>query len=190
MKRSQERNSKTLEGLTDGHRSLSVDLNKVLSSHHYTEQEFKHIRSSVMDLKEEVRSLKRSVGRLDQSSTLTARTGLGSSRVQGSHRTRQAGEPHPETLDRDSDPELSPSPSPSPSLGDISSDDLSSLLDLHSQARRTAESKFATGLSSELEGSDIGETGSDLEDDGDVASFASHLDELSDSPCELNLSDL
>ncbi|KAK6484381.1 stress response protein NST1 isoform X1 [Huso huso] len=195
MKRSQERNSKTLEGLTDGYRSHSVDLNKVLSSHHYTEQEFKHIRSTVMDLKEEVRSLKRSVGRLDQSSMLTTRTaslppaGLSSSRVQGSHRTRRAAEPHPETLDRDSDLELSPSPSPSPSpsLGDISSDDLSSLPDLHSRAPCTAESKYATGLSSELEGSDIGETGSDLEDDGDVASFAAHLDELSDSPCELNL---
>ncbi|KAK1165115.1 stress response protein NST1 isoform X2 [Acipenser oxyrinchus oxyrinchus] len=177
MKRSQERNSKTLEGLTHGYRSHSVDLNKVLSSHHYTEQEFKHIRSSVMDLKEEVRSLKQSVGRLDQSSTLTARTGLSSSRVQGSHRTRRAGEPHPEQLDRDSDLELSPSPSPS--LGDISSDDLSSLPDLHSRARRTAESKYATGVSSELEGSDIGETESDLEDDSDVASFAVHPDKLS-----------
>ncbi|KAK6484529.1 stress response protein NST1 isoform X1 [Huso huso] len=194
MKRSQERNSKTLEGLTDGYRSHSVDLNKVLSNHHYTEQEFKHIRSSVMDLKEEVRSLKRSVGRLDQSSTLTARTaslppaGLSSSRVQGSHRTRRAGEPHSEQLNWDSELELSPSPSPS--LGDISSDDLSSLPDLHSRARRTAESKYATGLNSELEGSDIGETGSDLKDDSDVASFAAHPDELSDSPCELNLSDL
>ncbi|XP_041126227.1 sarcolemmal membrane-associated protein-like isoform X2 [Polyodon spathula] len=186
MKRSLERNSKTLEGLTDGHRSHSVDLSKVLSNHHYTEQEFKHIRSSVMDLKEEVRSLKRSVGRLDQSSTLTARTGLCSSRVQGSHRTRRAGEPHPEPLDQDSDLELSPSPS----LGDISSDDLSSLPDLHSRTRCTAESKYATGLSSELEGSDSSETGSDLRDDGDVASFAANLDELSDSPCELNLSDL
>ncbi|RXM99267.1 hypothetical protein EOD39_11866 [Acipenser ruthenus] len=49
------------------------------------------------------------------------------------------------------------------------------------------KSKYATGLNSELEGSDIGETGSDLEDDSDVASFAAHPDELSDSPCELNL---
>ncbi|XP_041132965.1 stress response protein NST1-like isoform X2 [Polyodon spathula] len=188
MKQSQERNSKTLEGLTDGYRSHSVDLSKVLSNHHYTEQEFKHISSSVMDLKEEVRSLKLSVGRLDQSSTLTARTGLRSSHVQGSHRTRQAGEPHPEPLDQDSDLELSLSPCPS--LGDISSDDLSSLPDLHSRKRRTAESKYAPGLSSELEGSDISETGSDLGDDGDVASFSADLNELSDSPCELNLSDL
>ncbi|XP_041863277.1 uncharacterized protein LOC121653696 isoform X2 [Melanotaenia boesemani] len=149
-RRQYERSCKTLEELTDRYRTHSTDLIKTISQYSHTQQEVRQIRTTVSELKEEVRSL--ILGRHEPAPLPTVHTS-GASPLPA---------PHSQTRgDRaDSDSEDF---SPTPSLAEISSDDLSWVDDgdpgLH-EAQRARPRVRSTP-------SDSAGPGSDLEDDGD-----------------------
>ncbi|KAM6921148.1 uncharacterized protein FYW49_006930 [Xenentodon cancila] len=121
-RRQYERSCKTLEELTESYRVHSTDLIKTVSDFSHTQQEVRQIRSTVSELKDEVRSL--ILRRREPAPLLTAHTS-GSSPVPAPHRqsrrvkNKRAQEPESN----------SEGFSPTPSLAEISSDDLSWLDD-------------------------------------------------------------
>ncbi|XP_047443042.1 coiled-coil domain-containing protein 102A [Mugil cephalus] len=148
-KRQYERSCKLLEELTGSYRTHSTDLTKALSQYSHTQQEVHQIRTTVSELKDEVRSL---ILRERQSAPLQSAQTSGASPLPHSHsrgvRVKEA----------DSDLEDF---SPTPSLAEVSSDDLSWLDDrdpaLHQKPR--------VRLSVQSRRSDFAGPGSDLEDD-------------------------
>uniref|UniRef100_UPI003AB0694D uncharacterized protein n=1 Tax=Centroberyx gerrardi TaxID=166262 RepID=UPI003AB0694D len=56
-RRQYERSCKTLEELTDSYRTHSFDLAKTVSQYTHTQQEVRQIRTTVSELKDEVRNL-------------------------------------------------------------------------------------------------------------------------------------
>ncbi|XP_054458910.1 dynactin subunit 1 [Anoplopoma fimbria] len=150
-RRQYERSCKTLEQLTDSYRTHSSDLTKTLSQYSHTQQEVRQIRTSVSDLKEEVRRL---VLKESQPSPLLSAHTSGASPLPlpASHsRGVRVEEPDSDSEDF----------SPTPSLAEVSSDDLSWLDDkdhaLHQKPR--------VRLSVQSRRSDFAGPGSDLEDD-------------------------
>ncbi|XP_078115502.1 uncharacterized protein LOC144523655 [Sander vitreus] len=148
-RRQYEHSCKTLEELTDSYRTHSTDLAKTVSQYSHTQQEVRQIRTTVSELKEEVRRL---VLKECQPTPLQSAHTSGASPLPGSH-SRGA---RVEEADSDSEDF-----SPTPSLAEVSSDDLSWLEDpaLHQKPR--------VRLSVQSRRSDFAGPGSDLEDDDD-----------------------
>nr|XP_015212188.1 PREDICTED: RNA-binding protein 25-like [Lepisosteus oculatus] len=178
MRRQYERNTKMLESLADSYRGHAEDLTRTLSQQQSAHHDLHSLRSCVSELKDEMRGLR-----------------LADSQPMSSHGTRRAGDcvsgrQHQQSresggsdlLEEDSEGELSPSLS----LGDVSSEDLSLL----SETPAPPQPRTGTRPHHLLEGSDNGEAGSGLDEEEEVLSIEEDLGELSDSPPELNLSDL
>ncbi|XP_039666688.1 general vesicular transport factor p115 isoform X1 [Perca fluviatilis] len=150
-RRQYEHSCKTLEELTDSYRTHSTDLAKTISQYSHTQQEVRQIRTTVSELKEEVRRL---VLKECQPTPLQSAHTSGASPLPlpGSH-SRGA---RVEQADSDSEDF-----SPTPSLAEVSSDDLSWLEDpaLHQKPR--------VRLSVQSRRSNFASPGSDLEDDND-----------------------
>ncbi|XP_074492024.1 uncharacterized protein LOC141768039 [Sebastes fasciatus] len=152
-RRQYEHSCKTLEELTDSYRSHSTDLAKTVSQYSHTQQEVRQIRTTVSELKEEVRRLI-----LKECQPLP----LLSAHTSGASPLPLPGSPsrgvRVEEADSDSEDF-----SPTPSLAEVSSDDLSWLDDkdpaLHQKPR--------VRLSVQSRRSDFAGPGSDLEDDDD-----------------------
>ncbi|TDH08347.1 hypothetical protein EPR50_G00096530 [Perca flavescens] len=157
-RRQYEHSCKTLEELTDSYRTHSTDLAKTVSEYSHTQQEVRQIRTTVSELKEEVRRLVLK----EWASPLP---------LPGSH-SRGA---RVEEADSDSEDF-----SPTPSLAEVSSDDLSWLEDpgqLGEKGEREGEDmqeivtalhqKPRVRLSVQSRRSNFASPGSDLEDDDD-----------------------
>ncbi|XP_034737388.1 uncharacterized protein LOC117950439 [Etheostoma cragini] len=148
-RRQYEHSCKTLEELTDSYRTHSTDLAKTVSQYSHTQQEVRQIRTTVSELKEEVRRL---LLKECQPTPLQSAHTSGASLLPGSH-SRGA-----RVDEADSDSEDF---SPTPSLAEVSSDDLSWLEDpAHHQKPRVR-------LSVQSRRSDFAGSGSDLEEEDD-----------------------
>ncbi|XP_042340165.1 histone-lysine N-methyltransferase, H3 lysine-79 specific [Plectropomus leopardus] len=150
-RRQYEHSCKTLEGLTDSYRTHSTDLAKTVSQYAQTQQEVRQIRTTVSELKEEVRRL---ILREHQPKPLLSAHSSGASPLPlpGSHSRGVKAE--------DSDSEDF---SPTPSLAEVSSDDLSWLDDKDPAFHQ----KPRVRLSVQSRRSNFSGPGSDLEDDDD-----------------------
>ncbi|KAA8589288.1 hypothetical protein FQN60_012653 [Etheostoma spectabile] len=153
----------TLEELTDSYRTHSTDLAKTVSQYSHTKEEVRQIRTTVSELKEEVRRLL-----LKEWASLLPVSHSRGARVE----------------EADSDSEDF---SPTPSLAEVSSDDLSWLEDpAHHQKPRVR-------LSVQSRRSDFAGSGSDLEEeDGNEGDGDDLLDEdlNPDFGSDLSLNDL
>uniref|UniRef100_A0A8P4KAU1 Epidermal growth factor receptor pathway substrate 15 n=1 Tax=Dicentrarchus labrax TaxID=13489 RepID=A0A8P4KAU1_DICLA len=152
-RRQYEHSCKTLEELTDSYRTHSTDLAKTLSKYSHTQEEVRQIRTTVSELKEEVRRL--ILREREPTPLLSAHTsGPAPLPLRHSHSRGVRVE------EADSDSEDF---SPTPSLAEVSSDDLSWLDDkepaLHQKPR--------VRLSVQSRRSDFAGPGSDLEEDDD-----------------------
>ncbi|XP_061593818.1 trichohyalin isoform X1 [Cololabis saira] len=160
-RRQYERSCKTLEQLTDSYRVHSTDLIKTVSDFSHTQQEVRQIRSTVSELKDEVRSL--IIRGREQTPLLSAHTS-GPSPVAAPHRqSRRVRVQDPESDSEDF--------SPTPSLAEISSDDLSWVDDNGPELRVSGPGEFAV-------------PGSDVEDDDNDG------DDLLDDDSDLSFNDL
>ncbi|XP_010870196.2 uncharacterized protein LOC105011680 isoform X1 [Esox lucius] len=170
-RRQYERSCKTLEELTESYRNHSFELAKTVSQYSHTVQEIRHIRATVSELKDEVRSL---ILRQRQH-TPTVTPCMAELAAISLHREFKGQREKPES---DSDDF-----SPTPSLAEISSDDLSWLDDKDrvSRVRQNTSSKV----------NDLKESGSGLDDDDDDDGLdEDNLGLGSDSPSGLSLNDL
>ncbi|KAM6939328.1 uncharacterized protein PEZ65_005404 [Lycodopsis pacificus] len=152
-RRRYEHSCKTLEELTDSYRTHSTDLSKTLSQYSHTQQEVRLIRTTVSDLKEEVRRLL--LKERQPSSLLSAHTSGASPLPLPAGLSRGV---RAEEADSDSEDF-----SPTPSLAEVSSDDLSWLDDKDPAPHQ----KPRVRLSVQSRRSDFAGPGSDLEDDDD-----------------------
>ncbi|XP_068558489.1 general vesicular transport factor p115 [Cebidichthys violaceus] len=150
-RRRYEHSCKTLEELTDSYRTHSTDLSKTFSQYSHTQQEVRQIRTTVSDLKEE---MKRLVLKERQPSPLLSAHTSGASPLPTSRSRGVRAE------EADSDSEDF---SPTPSLAEVSSDDLSWLDDKDPAPHQ----KPRVRLSIQSRRSDFAGPGSDLEDDDD-----------------------
>uniref|UniRef100_UPI00398F1D69 coiled-coil domain-containing protein 159-like n=1 Tax=Pristiophorus japonicus TaxID=55135 RepID=UPI00398F1D69 len=167
LKRSQEKNSKILKELMNTHQSLILESSRSVHEWEFAEQELTHIRSTVAGLKEQLRNI-----HLADNQTSTP------SKPDTKKQYRKK-KPKTQSLN-DSDSNLSCTLS----LVDISSDDdFSSLQDLDLDPPSQTGAKCSSALCME---ESEGETRTNYSDE-DVSV---DLEELSDSPPELNLSDL
>ncbi|XP_069498475.1 cingulin-like isoform X2 [Ambystoma mexicanum] len=177
-RRGHDRNSKMLEELLDNYQRNSMDLNRAKAESQETQLELQHIKTTISNIKDEMRklhaqsSLPRPAARKERSRR--AKTHLSKTSTERKKSTGSSSE------DDDSAPELS--------LGDISSEDISSVLDFgmgigkHDFQRTTrTNADLDTGGRQELD-SDL-----DAYDGGDLSNG---LEELSDGAPELNFSDL
>ncbi|XP_039896145.1 centrosomal protein of 128 kDa isoform X1 [Simochromis diagramma] len=173
-----EHSCKTLEELTDSYRIHNTDLTKTVLQYSHTQQEVRQIRSTVSELKDEVRSLV--LRGCEPTSPLPSAHTSRASPLPLSHSHKRVVKV--EEADSDSE-DLSLTPS----LAEISSDDLSWLEDpaLHQKPRarlsiQSRRSDFA-GPGSDVDGDDNDDNDGDddLEDDvnADLGSDLS-LDEL------------
>ncbi|XP_032380986.1 uncharacterized protein LOC116695053 [Etheostoma spectabile] len=174
-RRQYEHSCKTLEELTDSYRTHSTDLAKTVSQYSHTKEEVRQIRTTVSELKEEVRRL---LLKECQPTPLQSAHTSGASLLPVSH-SRGA---RVEEADSDSEDF-----SPTPSLAEVSSDDLSWLEDpAHHQKPRVR-------LSVQSRRSDFAGSGSDLEEeDGNEGDGDDLLDEdlNPDFGSDLSLNDL
>ncbi|XP_069498477.1 rho GTPase-activating protein gacN-like isoform X4 [Ambystoma mexicanum] len=167
-----------LEELLDNYQRNSMDLNRAKAESQETQLELQHIKTTISNIKDEMRklhaqsSLPRPAARKERSRR--AKTHLSKTSTERKKSTGSSSE------DDDSAPELS--------LGDISSEDISSVLDFgmgigkHDFQRTTrTNADLDTGGRQELD-SDL-----DAYDGGDLSNG---LEELSDGAPELNFSDL
>ncbi|XP_038572286.1 dynactin subunit 1 isoform X1 [Micropterus salmoides] len=152
-RRQYEHSCKTLEELTDSYRTHSTDLAKTVSQYSRTQEEVRQIRTTVSELREEVRRL---VLREREPTPLLS-----------AHRPGASQHPLPHSPGRgvrveepDSDSEDF---SPTPSLAEVSSDDLSWLDDKDPALQQ----KPRVRLSVQSRRSDFAGPESDLEDDDD-----------------------
>ncbi|KAL1022528.1 hypothetical protein UPYG_G00028880 [Umbra pygmaea] len=179
-RRQYERSCKSIEGLTNSYRNHSFDLTRTVSQYTHMEQEVRQIRTTVSELKDEIRNL--ILRQREQTSMVTPCTAVPAS-ADVSHRREvkvQREEP-----DSDSDDF-----SPTPSLAEVSSDDLS-WLDDGDTASPLAVSRVRQR--SRPAGNDLRQScGLDDKDDGDPDDDLSddNLGVGSDSPVDLSLNDL
>ncbi|XP_029355425.1 general vesicular transport factor p115 [Echeneis naucrates] len=163
-RRRYEHSCKTLEELTDSYRVHSTDLTKTVSQYSQTQQEVRHIRSLVSELKDEVRTL--ILREHEPTLSLSAHTsGASPLAIPHGHSSRvRASEPDSDSEDF----------SPTPSLDEVSSDDLSWLDDkepaLHQKPRvrlsvQSRRSNFA-GPGSYLEDGHDDDDNDDNDDGG------------------------
>uniref|UniRef100_A0A3Q1EEX1 Trichohyalin-like n=1 Tax=Acanthochromis polyacanthus TaxID=80966 RepID=A0A3Q1EEX1_9TELE len=152
-RRQYERSCKMLEELTDSYRTHSTDLTKTLAQYSRTQQEVQQIRTTVSELKDEVRNL---VIR-EPTPLLSAHTSGASPLplpLPHSHsRVVRVEEPESDSEDF----------SPTPSLAEVSSDDLSWL----DEKDPALHQKPRVRLSVQSRRSHFAGPGSDLEDDDD-----------------------
>ncbi|XP_072245941.1 uncharacterized protein [Leuresthes tenuis] len=151
-RRQYERSCKTLEELTDSYRTHSTDLIKTISQFSHTQQEVRQIRTTVSELKDEVRSL---ILRGREPAPLLSAHTSGASPLPGPQ--IQSRGVRAEEADSDSEDF-----SPTPSLAEISSDDLSWLDD-----KEPAPRERRARLNVRSRPSDFAGPASDLEDDDD-----------------------
>ncbi|CAN9500614.1 unnamed protein product [Ophioblennius macclurei] len=166
-RRQYERSCKTLEELTDSYRSHRTDLTKTLSQYSHTQHEVCQIRTTVSELKDEVRSL--ALRECEPTSLLSAQVSGASPSPPPRGQRRGIGVQEGESDSEDF--------SPTPSLAEVSSDDLSWLDDkdpglparqqnprarLSIQSRR---SEFARSDLDDDEDDDDNDEGDDLLDD-------------------------
>lgn len=166
-RRQYERSCKTLEELTESYRTHSSDLTKSLSQYSLTQLEVRQIRTTVSELKDEVRSL--TLREQEPTSLLSAHTSGASPPPLPLRQTRGA---RLEEADSDSEDF-----SPTPSLAEVSSDDLSWLDDkdpglpglLQSpRARLSVQSRRSNFAGSDLDDENNDDDDNDaLLDDGD-----------------------
>ncbi|XP_047192667.1 golgin subfamily A member 8C isoform X2 [Scophthalmus maximus] len=145
-----ERSCKTMEELTESYRTHSTDMAKTVSQYSHTQQEVRHIRTVVSELKDEIRSI--ILREREPTSLLSAHTSGASpfALPQGHSRGVRVEEPDSESEDF----------SPTPSLAEISSDDLSWLEEKDSALHQ----KLHVRLSVQSRRSNFAGAGSDLED--------------------------
>ncbi|XP_028259491.1 trichohyalin isoform X2 [Parambassis ranga] len=175
-RRQYERSCKTLEELTDSYRTHSSDLTKILSEYSHTQQEVRHIRTTVSELKDEVRRL--ILREHEQKPLLSAHSSASPLPLYKSQSRRVRAE----VTESDSEDF-----SPTPSLGDISSDDLSWLEDKDSAPQQ----KPRVRLSVQSRRSDFAGAGSDLEDDDNEGDDLLDDDDVDpDLGSDLSLNDL
>ncbi|KAE8609918.1 hypothetical protein XENTR_v10011947 [Xenopus tropicalis] len=163
VKRMHERNAKMLEGIVSNHQTNSVELNRTRSDTQELQRCLLQIRGEIRELKDNLRILEQKIN--DEYSVQRARSEKSKSSVRKKKSTRM---PSLSSAD-DTASQLS--------LGDISSEETSYSLDLPVSAR---------GSSSSNKHSSREKTRSILIEDD----FSDDLDGLSDSPPELNFSDL
>ncbi|KAM4574165.1 uncharacterized protein V3H82_008888 [Fundulus diaphanus] len=171
-RRQYERSCKMLEELTGSYRTHSSELTKTLRQYSQTQQDVHQMRTTVSELKDEVRGL---TLRGQESPPLLSAATSGTSPLLAPH-SRSRGLRADEA---DSDSEDF---SPTPSLAEISSDDLSWLEDKDPAPRRRAPPSVRSTPS------DFAGPGSDAEDGGDDL-----LDGVDDDPeleSDLSLKDL
>ncbi|XP_064189667.1 leucine zipper putative tumor suppressor 2 isoform X1 [Anguilla rostrata] len=168
-RRQSERSCKTLESLTDCYRTHSLDLTRTMSQHQSTQEDIRQLRLSVSELKDEVRGL---TLRDRRPAPVLTRPKAAASRSE---------ERRGEASGSDSEGDWSPTPS----LGEVSSDDPSwgAERDPGPQGKRQ-------DFSSQLDESDDGEASLEEKGEEDSIDLEGDLEALSDSPAELNLSDL
>uniref|UniRef100_A0A8C5Q0Y1 Uncharacterized protein n=1 Tax=Leptobrachium leishanense TaxID=445787 RepID=A0A8C5Q0Y1_9ANUR len=165
VKRAQDRNAKVLEGVLSGQQTHTMDITRARTETQDVQRDLLQIRSSISELKDDVRVLE------DQIHRHGARSGRAANPA--SRKKKPVESPSPSSED-DSSPQVS--------LADISSEDTSCSLgvcaasyvskDKSSSSRRELRSQEKT--TSTLNGDDLSD----------------YLDQLSDSPPELNFSDL
>ncbi|KAM9129675.1 coiled-coil domain-containing protein 159 isoform 2-T2 [Pangshura tecta] len=165
MKRTQSRYCKMLEALMNSHKTQSDDLDKARLETRSTRQELGHIKSTVTDLKDQMKNLP-----LEEKS-YTKPVGKESAYGMESNDLSREEEIFSSSLSDDSASELS--------LTDVSSDELSSATEI----KEPEGSKDLSTPSLELEDSTPKEEAGSLSDE-DLSS------DLFDSLPELNLSDL
>ncbi|KAL6107466.1 uncharacterized protein ACO6RY_18233 [Pungitius sinensis] len=141
--RGYEHRSKILEELIENNTTLSADLLKISSQCSHTQHQLHHIRTSVSQLRDEVKRLVIKEHQTSEDSLLLTCHGAG---VRG-----EEAESDSEDL------------SPTPSLAEVSSDDLSWLEDKDTAPHQ----KPAVGLSVQSKRSNFTGLGSDLTDDDD-----------------------
>uniref|UniRef100_A0A8C9VIA5 Uncharacterized protein n=1 Tax=Scleropages formosus TaxID=113540 RepID=A0A8C9VIA5_SCLFO len=151
VRRQYAQNCKTLENLTDSYRTHSLDLTKILSQYQDTQRDVRQLKVTVTELKEEVRGL---ILRERHSAPVltTFRADQESARRPVDH--------HEERSASDSEEDFSSTPS----LGDVSSDDLSWLVERDTAGRRR---KPHTSENFQLTESENGTGGSGLEEDAE-----------------------
>ncbi|MED6247435.1 hypothetical protein ATANTOWER_001361 [Ataeniobius toweri] len=171
-RRQYERSCKTLEELTGSYRTHSSDLIKTLSQYSHTQQEVHQMRTTVSELKNEVRSL--TLRGQESPPLLSALTTSASPLLAPRSRSRGL-----RADEADSDSEDF---SPTPSLAEISSDDLSWLEYKDPAPHRRAPSSVHSTPS------DFAGPGSDVEDDGD--DLLDDVDENAELESDLSLKDL
>ncbi|XP_078141869.1 uncharacterized protein LOC139908786 [Centroberyx gerrardi] len=160
-RRQYERSCKTLEELTDSYRTHSFDLAKTVSQYTHTQQEVRQIRTTVSELKDEVRNL--ILRERQPTPLLSARTSAlvpapAPVPVPSSHsRGVRIEEAAPDSDSEDF--------SPTPSLAEVSSDDLSWLDDKDPALHQKGVQRVR--LSTQSRRSDFAGPGSDLEEDDD-----------------------
>ncbi|XP_059583740.1 protein Spindly isoform X2 [Alligator mississippiensis] len=166
MKRTQSRYCKMLEDLMNSYRAQSHDLDKAKVETRSTQQELGHVKSTVTDLKDQMKSLCLEEKPLMK---LTGKKRVRQKRIKDSLRE----EMFTSSVIDDSTSELS--------LTDVSSDELSSTTEIKEPegSRNTSTPSLELKASTPQE-----EAGSILDEDEDLGS------DLSDSLPELNLSDL
>ncbi|XP_059196938.1 uncharacterized protein LOC131977573 [Centropristis striata] len=177
-RRQYEHSCKTLEELTDSYRAHSTELAKTVSQYSHTQQEVRQIRTTVSELKEEIRRL--ILQERQPTPLLSAHTsGPSPLPLPGSH-SRGV---RVEEVDSDSEDF-----SPTPSLAEVSSDDLSWLDDKDSALHQ----KPRVRLSVQSRRSDFAGPGSDVEEDDDDVDGDDLLDEdvNPDLGSDLSLDDL
>ncbi|XP_074987986.1 uncharacterized protein LOC125641531 isoform X3 [Caretta caretta] len=165
MKRTQSRYCKMLEDLMNSHKAQSDDLDKARFETRSTQQELGHIKSTVTDLKDQMKNLP-----LEEKS-YTKPVGKESAHGMESNDLLREEEIFSSSLSDDSASELS--------LTDVSSDELSSATEI----KEPEGSKELSTPSLELEDSTPKEEDGSMSDE-DLSS------DLFDSLPELNLSDL
>ncbi|KAM9761299.1 uncharacterized protein ACNS7B_003779 isoform 2-T5 [Menidia menidia] len=175
-RRQYERSCKTLEDLTDSYRTHSTDLIKTISQYSHTQQEVHQIRTTMSELKDEVRSL--------------ILRGHEPAHILSPHTLEASALPAPQIQRRGVRTEEAGSDSedfsPTLSLAEISSDDLSWLED-----KNPAIQERGRHLSVQSRPSSFAGPASDLEDDDDNDSDDLLDDRLNpESGSELCLDDL
>ncbi|XP_069006159.1 GRB10-interacting GYF protein 2 isoform X2 [Embiotoca jacksoni] len=151
--RQYERSCKTLEELTDSYRTHSTDLTKTLSQYSHTQQEVRQIRTTVSELKDEVRSL--ILRERQPTPLLSAHTSAVSPLALPQSHSRGVRGQEPDSDSEDF--------SPTPSLAEVSSDDLSWLEDKNPAPKQKPQVR----LSVQSRRSDFAGPGSDLEEEED-----------------------
>lgn len=173
-RRGRDRNSKMFEDLLENYKRNSVDLNRAKSESQQTQLELQHIKITISNIKDEIQKL-HAPGSLRLPATKKERSRRVKKVLSKKSTVSSSGED-------DSAPELS--------FGDISSEDISSALDIGTGSRKHSV-QVTSRTSSDLETEPRPELDSDLDDyDLDGRDFSNDLERISDGAPELNFSDL
>ncbi|XP_069088936.1 coiled-coil domain-containing protein 159-like isoform X1 [Pleurodeles waltl] len=173
-RRGHDQNSKMLEDLLENYKRNSMDLNRAKSESQQTQLELQHIKITISNIKDEIEKL-HAKGNLRLPPTRKERSRRVKTAPSKKSTVSSSGED-------DSDPELS--------FGDISSEEVSSPLDIGTGGRKHSF-QLTSRTSSDLETGTRRDLDSDLDDyDLDGRDLSNDLERLSHGAPELSFSDL